>query len=75
MLLLLGVIFKSFSIPSLNTFNEILWDFLSRILDSKSENNQNSQETITEDKEIKDQKSNKSSVDELATELDDDIPF
>ena len=45
------------------------------ILDSKSENNQNSQETITEDKEIKDQKSNKSSVDELATELDDDIPF
>ena len=45
------------------------------ILDSKSENNQNSQETITEDKEIKDQKSNKSSVNELATELDDDIPF
>jgi len=45
------------------------------ILDSKSENNQNSQETITEDKEIKDQKSNKSSVDELAKELDDDIPF
>ena len=45
------------------------------ILDSKSENNQNSQEIITEDKEIKDQKSNKSSVDELATELDDDIPF
>jgi len=45
------------------------------ILDSKSENNQNSQEIITEDKEIKDQKSNKSSVNELATELDDDIPF
>ena len=45
------------------------------ILDSKSENNKNSQETITEDKEIKDQKSNKSSVNELATELDDDIPF